>query len=202
MKMTNRYTEEHLSFIRENIVNTEKDLVEMFNKRFDIKLTKGKLRNLKSKLKITSGLKGGQFQKGQQSFNKGKKWSEYMPKQSQEKSRRTCFKKGNIPQNHRPVGSERINVDGYIEVKVAEPNKWKLKHRLIWEKEYGVIPKGFNVVFLDKNRENCAVDNLQLVSWSQNLIMNQKGYFTESKEITEAGIATTKLYEKIQKLIK
>ena len=36
---------------------------------------------------------------------------------------RTWFKKGHIPANYRPVGSERVNADGYIEVKVADPNK-------------------------------------------------------------------------------
>ena len=30
------------------------------------------------------------------------------------------FKKGNVPKCHRPVGSERVNVDGYVEVKVAD----------------------------------------------------------------------------------
>ena len=43
------------------------------------------------------------------------------------------FAKGNVPPNHRPVGSERISKDGYIEVKVAEPNKWRLKQRVVYE---------------------------------------------------------------------
>ncbi len=37
------------------------------------------------------------------------------------------FAKGNVPPNHRPVGSERISKDGYIEVKVAEPKQVEIK---------------------------------------------------------------------------
>ena len=29
------------------------------------------------------------------------------------------FKKGNVPANHRPIGSERITVDGFVEIKVV-----------------------------------------------------------------------------------
>ena len=34
-----------------------------------------------------------------------------------ERTKATRFKKGDKPGNHRKVGSERITVDGYIEIK-------------------------------------------------------------------------------------
>lgn len=79
------------------------------------------------------------------------------------------FKKGNVPHNHREVGSERINVDGYIEVKVAEPGKWMVKHRIIWEQHNGPIPPGYNVQFKNHNPLDCRIDNLYLISKSEQM---------------------------------
>ena len=74
------------------------------------------------------------------------------------------FRKGNVPANHRPVGSERVNVDGYVEIKMAEPNKWRQKHRVVWEQEYGPIPKGSNIQFRNGNRQDIRIENLYLIS--------------------------------------
>lgn len=38
------------------------------------------------------------------------------------------------------VGDEVINDFGYVKVKVAEPNVWKFKHRIVWELAHGEIP--------------------------------------------------------------
>ena len=101
------------------------------------------------------------FKKGAVPFNKGKKWDEYMSEESQRKSSRTCFKKGQTPANHKPVGWERKTVEGYWEVKVQEPDVFKAKHRILWEKHYGPIPKGINIVFVDGNKENICIENLR-----------------------------------------
>ena len=74
-----------------------------------------------------------------------------MSKQSQKLCRETTFKKGNRPHNYRPVGSERITVDGFVEIKVADPNKWDLKSRVIYQEKYGKIPKGYKIIYLDGN---------------------------------------------------
>ena len=72
-----------------------------------------------------------------------------------------------------PVGSLRED-KGYIYVKIAEPNVWIEKHRLIYESMYGNIPTGHKVIFADKNKRNFDPDNLILVSNSEALIMNSK----------------------------
>ena len=74
------------------------------------------------------------------------------------------FKKGNVPKCHRPVGSERVNVDGYVEVKVAEPNRWRPKHRVEWEKAYGPIPKDCNIQFRNGNSQDIRLENLYMIS--------------------------------------
>lgn len=56
------------------------------------------------------------FQPGNVPFNKGKKLSAELYAKAQP----TMFRKGNVPWNHKEIGAERVTVDGYIEVKVAE----------------------------------------------------------------------------------
>lgn len=113
-----------------------------------------------------------QFRKGTIPPNKGKKWDAFMSKRGQEGSRKTTFKKGNIPPNHKEVGYERITKDGYIEVKIQEPNVFKLKHRIIWEQHNGRIPKGIIIQFHDGNRRNCSIENLYMISRTEQVIKN------------------------------
>lgn len=100
------------------------------------------------------------YLEGHTPLNKGKKVSA----QIYEKMRATMFKKGHIPENWKPVGSERVNRDGYIEVKVEEPNKWRLKHRIVWEQLNGPIPKGYNVQFRNGNRQDLSIENLYIIN--------------------------------------
>ena len=121
------------------------------------------------------------FKKGSVPPNKGKK----MSPEVYEKVKETMFKKGNSPVNHREVGSERINVDGYIEIKVAEPNRWKLKHRIIWEQVNGKIPKGYNVQFKNHNRQDCRIENLYLICRADQIAKENSYWAKYPKEIQE-----------------
>lgn len=105
------------------------------------------------------------FRPGGIPANKGKK----MEPETYAKVSRTMFKKGHMPENHREVGSERINKDGYIEVKVSEPNKWRAKHRVLWEEAHGPVERGYNVQFKDGNPLNVTLENLYLISRSRQL---------------------------------
>jgi len=85
----------------------------------------------------------------------------------------TQFKSGDMPHNHRPVGSIRIdNKDGYVKMKIAEPKEWQLLHRYIWEKANGPLPKDKIVVFKDGNRYNIKLDNLELMTREENMQRN------------------------------
>lgn len=119
------------------------------------------------------------FKKGHVSHNKGKK----MDAETYAKISGTMFKEGHIPANHKPVGSERLNVDGYVEVKIAEPNKWRGKHRVIWEKAHGEVPEGYSVSFKNGNRQDFSLDNLVLVSRSD--LMHQNSLHRYPDELKE-----------------
>ena len=102
-----------------------------------------------------------------------------------------------MPVNHKLVGSERINSkDGYIMIKVAEPNVWRLKQRVIWEEIHGPIPDDCVIRFLDGDKTNMDPENLVCVSRNINRIVNQKNLGTSGDtELGKTGIALAKLYE-------
>lgn len=100
---------------------------------------------------------GGQFKKGLIPHNKGKKLSD----STKAKLAKTMFKSGNRPHNTLQVGAETQGKDGYVMVKIAEPNVWQYKHHVAYGEP---VPTGHKVIFLDGNKYNFERDNLQLVS--------------------------------------
>lgn len=195
-----KYSKIEDQFLIDNVKGiTLKELTERFNNKFNLKLSESSIANRKVKLNIQSGIVGGQFVKGQTSFNKGKKWSEYMSAEGQANSRKTTFKKGNVPPNRRPIGSERVDKNGYILIKVQDGHKnknWIRKHRYLYEQAHGKIPKGHKVIFADGNNRNFDLNNLILVSDAEELIMNQRKLFTENAEHTKVGANIAKLLSK------
>lgn len=196
-----KYTEQQDQFLIENVKGISlKELTEKFNRYFSLSLNENSIQNRKTRLHIKSGIYGGRFEKGHQTFNKGKKWDEYMPKRSQRSSLKTTFKKGNIPHNHRKIGSERINVDGYLEIKIEEPNKWELKHRYLYKQNKGEIPDGYKIIFADGNKNNLNLDNLIMVSSSEELVMNRNNLRFDNKELTKIGLNIAKVIDKTNKV--
>jgi hypothetical protein len=112
------------------------------------------------------------FKKGQSPINKGKTWNEFMSKKGRKNSRKTCFKKGQLALNKKPLGSMRITKNGYLEVKILEPNKWQAYHRLMWEETFGPIPKGGVVRFVTSDKMNVQPFNLELIDRKKNMKAN------------------------------
>lgn len=199
--MGHKWTEEECQFLKDNVKGiTLKELTNRYNKKFNMNLTESAIANRKNKLKLRSGISGGQFEKGHIPANKGKKG--YMSQEQYEKCKATMFKKGNVPPNRRKIGSERIDKDGYVLVKIRDGHlnkNWVLKHRLIYEQIHGKIPKNHKVVFADGNKRNFDPDNLLLVSYAEELIMNQRKLFTEDAELTKAGLNVAKVLNKARK---
>lgn len=198
--MRHKYTKLEDQYLIENVKGiTLKELTNKFNKQFSLDLSEGAIANRKVKLGIQSGIVGGQFQKGQESWNKGKKMS---PSQYK-KAAPTMFKKGNIPANRRPIGSERVdNRDGSILIKVQDGHlqkNWMSKSRYVYEQAYGKIPKGHKIIFADGNNRNFELDNLVLISNAEELIMNRNNLFKQDKELTKVGITVAKVLDKVNK---
>ena len=164
------------------------EIANLMTEKFEHEFTINQIKNAINRYKLNTGF-NGQFKKGNVPANKGKKG--FMG------ANRTSFKKGNTPYNYKPVGSERITKDGYIEVKVSDPNKWRLKHIIIWERENGKVPKGYVLVFGDGNKNNLDISNLILISRKQLLIMNKNKLIKDNIELTKTGIVIADLISKI-----
>ena len=192
MSKQHKYTEEQIEFIKGYAYgHTREDIRVHFNEKFRTSLTYGQIANVMKRFKITNGI-DSKFKKGMTPHNKGKK----MTKEMYDKLRPTMFQKGHNF-NARPVGSERIDVDGYIRVKVAQPNKWVLKHVSVWESYKGEVPKGKLVIFLDGNMRNFDINNLALISKAENLYLNTRKLRFDDRELTATAVNVAKINSKI-----
>ena len=109
------------------------------------------------------------------------------------------FKKGNMPPQHREVGSIRHQRDGSTYIKVGEPNKWQIYQRYIWEKSRSeVLGKNKVVIFLDGNKENFSADNLAAVTRKELLTLNQERLLTHDTELSKTGVLIAKLKIKVK----
>lgn len=177
-----RWTPEVIELIRETYkTHTLKECAEIVGQTIGEKLTVNNMKSVTNNHKIRSG-RTGRFESGSSSWNKGKKMKPNANSQG------TQFKKGHRPHNYQPIGTERINPEGYIDVKVADPKTWKPKHRILYEAAYGPIPKGHVVIFLDQNKLNLELSNLKLISRKRLAVANKCGFITQNAELTETGL--------------
>lgn len=179
MKQLHRkYTAEEAAFLATNrLGHTEKELLELFNARFTPPLRLAQVEGYCTNHKLLSGL-DRRFGHGQ---------TMYVPPKGTHGSPATEFKKGHVPADHRPVGSEGLREDGYVWVKIAEPNVWRQKHVVQWEALHGPRPLKHAVIFADGNKQNFHPDNLLLVSRQELAVMNKRRLIGGSRELTETG---------------
>lgn len=196
------WIEEEINFLRKIYpYYPNKDVIEMLKEKFGIEISKRNLLNAKNRYNIPNKVipNSGNYKKGKVAWNKGKK----MPEETRAKVKKTWFKKGRIPKNHRPVGSTRITVDGYTEIKIAEPNRWALYHRHLYEQAHEEkLAKNDVVIFADGDKTNFAIDNLVKVSRANLLYLNNKKLIFDDPELTKTGVNVSKVAEKIVKLEK
>lgn len=164
------------------------EILELMNSKFEYQFSLSQVKGAIKRYKLNTG-KTGRFEKGHVPVNKGTKGLTGANKMS--------FRKGNIPVNHKPIGSERVNVDGYTEIKVSEPNKWRLKHQVIWESHNGKIPSGSAILFSDGDKSNLDINNLVLISKSQLLVLNKNNLIKQDSELTKVGINIANVMIKI-----
>ena len=178
-----KYTQEEKEFLREFVPgHSHKEIQQAFIDKFKWDITLVQVKSSIKRYHLNTG-RTGRFEKGNISYNKGRKGI------CAEGCKKTWFKKGNIPKNYRPIGSERVTKDGYIEIKIADSSKWKLKHRVIWEQENGKVPHGYAIIFKDGNKLNIDIDNLMLVSRKALAVMNKSGLYKNGYKETAALIA-------------
>jgi hypothetical protein len=175
-----KYTPEQRNFLKEFTPgHSREEITQAFNSRFKTDLKVSQITGFIKNNKLNTG-RNGHFQKGHKPANKGKHGN-YGHEPTQ-------FKKGQIPHNHLPIGTEIMKSDGYLWVKIAEPGEWKQKHKVIWEEANGPIPKNHVLIFADGNKSNVCLENLLLASRREMLVMNRKKLITKDKDLTQTGL--------------
>ena len=72
----------------------------------------------------------------------------------------------------------------------------------MYEKEFGKIPKGHAIFFLDQNKLNVSLDNLVLVSRQELLIINRELRFLNGKDVNQTKVLLAKIQAKSRNIIK
>lgn len=188
------WTQEELRYVLDNYKSLNKVQIAEGLKKIGPGHSAGSVKALYTKYGLVSGI-DSHFKKGHISANKGVK----LPPEMYEKLKKTMFKKGNQPYNTLKIGDEVITTNGYIKVKIGEPNKWKQKHRLVWEQYKGPIPKGYKITFLDGNILNCNIDNLVLVTDGECLTLNRNYRKAESPEERQVQIDIVRIDRLVRK---
>jgi hypothetical protein len=89
---------------------------------------------------------------------------------------KTWFPKGHKPQTWRPIGTERMSKEGYLQVKISDTGvsrrDYVSVHQLVWQLHHGAIPERHHVSFKDGDRTHITLDNLELVSYADMMRRN------------------------------
>jgi len=150
-----------------------------------------------------------ELKKGHTAWSKGKRMVDICKnKEALEKNIPSRWKKGNKPYNTKYDGAitvRRMRSDGsggfihYKMIRLSESN-WEVLHRHIWKKQYGDIPKGYNVVFKDGNTLNCVIENLECISNAELRLRNSIHILPEDvKELIYLKASLTKAIKKSKK---
>ena len=141
------------------------------------------------------------FKPGHEAWNKGKK--------NVNGYSATRFVPGNKPQTWQPIGTERIDKDGNLTVKVSDEgnrrDRWCPVHRLVWIAANGPIPAGHFVVFKPGMKTaiktEITLDRLECVTRSENMKRNSvhTKYPPELQRLAQLRGAITRQINKRQK---
>jgi hypothetical protein len=150
-------------------------------KKLGLNKTQAFIHSEASRARLRKGSRVGEayrFKKGHVPANKGMR----RPGWYAGRMRETQFKKGNRSHTWKPVGTIRADSEGFLHLKVRErlpgdapgwnPEVWPMLHHQVWRDAKGPIPPGHIVTFKDRNRSNCAIENLELMSKADNARRN------------------------------
>lgn len=197
--MIHYWTDEEIKYLkRVYATHSRNETVKMFQKHFNSDISREKIISIIKRRGFRT-CSDGRYKKGCTPANKGEK----MTPEKYAKCAKTMYKKGNVPTCNRPVGSERITADGYIEVKISEPKGWERLHILVMQSILGRPIDRFNEVirFIDGNTQNCDPDNLILTTRKAHLrsIVREQG---ATPEINKAIIQVETIKDKIRSMEK
>lgn len=193
-----RWTDEELAYIEANATLPRAELLRNFRFWFDRpEVNKSNLAALCKRKGWLTG-RTGQFVKGQESHNKGKKG--FAPPGSEKGWFKPGSRNGRAEDLYQPIGTERISRDGYRERKIHDglplQSRWRAVHLIEWEALNGPLPKGHALKCLDGDRANTDPSNWTCVPRAMLPRLNGingRGYDQAPAEVKPTLMAITRL---------
>lgn len=159
------YSTDELAWIKANCKRPRRAAHADFQERFgrqDISLT-----NFNALCKRNGWMTGrtGQFKQGQISHNKGRKG--YCAPGCEKGWFKPGERRGVAVKLYKPIGSERMSKDGYLERKIHDGMplqlRWRAVHLIRWEEINGPLPEGHALKCLDGDRTNTDPSNWEAI---------------------------------------
>ncbi len=160
------YSHEELEFIKARSTLPRRELRAAFVEAFDRPdLTIQSLHALCKRKGWLTG-RSGRYEKGRTPENKGKVCPPGKGGRHPN-ARATQFKRGNRSgvalTKYKPIGTERLSKEGYLERKVHDgmprQSRWRSVHLINWEAVHGPVPKGHCLKCLDGDHGNTDPSN-------------------------------------------
>lgn len=108
--------------------------------------------------------------------NKGLRRPGWSPGRMRETQFRKGERRGVAVTLYQPIGAERLSKEGYLQRKVNDDlplqARWRGVHILVWEAANGPVPKGHAVAFLNGDKKDIRLANLELITRAQLMARN------------------------------
>lgn len=120
--------------------------------------------------------KARRFRKGHVPFNKGLRRPGWSPGRMRETQFKKGVRQGIAVELYKPIGTERISRDGYLERKINDAlplqARWRAVHKLIWEDAHGPTPRGHVIAFRNGDKRDIRLENLECISQRESMRRN------------------------------
>jgi len=158
------------------------------------------------------GMEATWFKKGHVPFNKGLRCPGWHAGRMKETQFKLGCRSGMAARNWVPVGTILADSEGYLRIKIRDANHgkeatgfgntkvWPLYGRYVWEQHHGPIPPKHLVIFKDRDRSNCSIDNLELISMADNARRNSM-WSTMPRELAAVIQLNGALKRKLRSLV-
>lgn len=204
------YSTEEMAWLEDNRLMVISEYHAAFVDRFGRDDVSAKnLHALRKRKGWKTGRKGF-FVKGQAPHNKGKRCAPGTGGRHPN-ARKTQFKRGSMngraKEVYKPIGTERVSKDGYLERKIHDgmplQSRWRAVHLIRWEEANGPLPDGHCLKCLDADKSNTDPANWEAIPRA--LLPRLSGgrwyqpYDTFEPELRPAVLATAKLAHAVRK---
>lgn len=113
------------------------------------------------------------------------------------------YKKENIRNIQKyKIGAERVSTAGTF-IKVAQPDKWRLKKQVMYEKYHNCkLKENEHIIFLNQDSNDFRKENLKRISKEEFMFLHNCKTFSTNPKLTQLGLLSARLMIKTKNVIK